>query len=223
MTLLPSIGLKKLPENDVLLVEEDLGSVKSTFVQIIGHNATKESKDVMYISTKRSKEDIFEQMSSIGLDGYSEKFNVLGDFNDQNALLYVLRKYNNQSVSQILHPHMQGMLDVDICIIDTFSSLFIEADVHTMVDTINSFIDAVRSNGTTFLLLSDMGIMHNRVENVMRSMVDGIIQFRTEYSGNKVNRYINIPKMRGVPPFNKMIPFNVTPTGITIDTRERIG
>jgi KaiC/GvpD/RAD55 family RecA-like ATPase len=54
-------------------------------------------------------------------------------------------------------------------------------------------------------------------------MVDGIIQFRIEYSGRKANRFINIPIMKGILPLSKMVPFNVTGDGITIDTRERNG
>jgi KaiC/GvpD/RAD55 family RecA-like ATPase len=54
-------------------------------------------------------------------------------------------------------------------------------------------------------------------------MVDGVIQFRTEYIAGKINRYINIPKMKGSIPLNKMIAYNVTSQGITMDMRERVG
>ena len=222
--VLTDIGLKQIPGNEVLLIEEDLGSIKSVFVQRIGFDAIKEGRKVLYISTKRSKEDVLEQMSVSGLNGNSERFAILGDFKDRIALLDMCHgELKRQHQYHLIDPSLQNISEVDICIVDTFSSLFIEEDVHTMVDALISLVNISRDSGTAFLLASDMGILSDRVERVMRSMVDGIIQFRTEYSGGKVNRFINIPKMKGALPLRKMVPFNVTGEGITIDTRERIG
>ncbi len=222
--VLTDIGLKQIPGNEVLLVEEDLGSIKSTFVQRIGFDAIKDGRKVLYISTKRSREDVLEQMSVSGLNGNSERFAILGDFKDRIALLDMCNgDMKRRHMYHLIDPSLQNISGMDICIVDTFSSLFIEEDVHTMVDALNSLVNISRDSGTAFLLASDMGILSDRVERVMRSMVDGIIQFRTEYSGGKVNRFINIPKMKGTLPLSKMVPFNVTGDGITIDTRERIG
>lgn len=222
--VLTDLGLKQIPGNEVLLVEEDLGSIKSTFVQRIGFDAIKESRKVLYISTKRSREDVLEQMSVSGLNGNSERFAILGDFKDRIALLDMChRDLKRRHQYHLIDPLLQNISGMDICIVDTFSSLFIEEDVHTMMDALISLVNISRDSNTAFLLASDMGILSDRVERVMRSMVDGIIQFRTEYSGGKVNRFINIPKMKGTLPLSKMIPFNVTGDGITIDTRERIG
>ena len=223
--VLTSLGLKEIPENVVLLVEEDLGSIKSTFVQKIGFDAIKNDKKVLYISTKRSRKDVLEQMSISGLDGNSERFAILGDFKDRIALLDMCHvdELKRRHLYHLIDPSLQNISEVDICIVDTFSSLFIEEDVHTMVDALNSMVSLSRDSSTVFLLASDVGILSDRVERIMRSMVDGIIQFRTEYSGGKVNRFINIPKMKGALPLSKMVPFNVTGDGITIDTREGIG
>ena len=222
--VLTDIGLKQIPGNEVLLIEEDLGSIKSTFVQRIGFDAISDGRKVLYISTKRSREDVLEQMSVSGLNGNSERFAILGDFKDRIALLDMCHgDMKRRHLYHLIDPSLQNISEVDICIVDTFSSLFIEEDVHTMVDALISLVNISRDSGTAFLLASDMGILSDRVERVMRSMVDGIIQFRTEYSGGKVNRFINIPKMKGTLPLSKMVPFNVTGDGITIDTRERIG
>ena len=223
--VLSGIGLKEIPENAVLLIEEDLGSIKSVFVQRIGSDAVRTGKKVVYISTKRSKEDVLDQMSAFNLNGNSERFAILGDFKDRVALLDMCHEdtIKRRELYHLIDPLLQNISDVDICIVDTFSSLFIEEDVHIMVDALNSLINISRNSSITFLLASDIGILSERVERIMHSMVDGIIQFRTEYSGGKVNRFINIPKMKGILPLSKMIPFNVTSDGITIDMRERVG
>lgn len=100
--------------------------------------------------------------------------------------------------------------------------LLVEEDTGIIKSALNSFIAISRAKRTTFLLLSDMFILTERSERLIRSMVYGRIQFITEYVGSRINRYINIHKIQGNPP-NKMIPFNVTARGITIDARERVG
>ena len=49
--VLTSFGLKNVPANVVLLVEEDIGDIKSIFFQKITSDALKTGKKVHYIST----------------------------------------------------------------------------------------------------------------------------------------------------------------------------
>jgi KaiC/GvpD/RAD55 family RecA-like ATPase len=78
-------------------------------------------------------------------------------------------------------------------------------------------------NGTTFLLLIDRGVLPERHENLVRAMADGVIEFTIVPEGDKLRHYINIPKMRGEFPRDKMLPFTVNEEGLLIDTRERHG
>ena len=95
---------------------------------------------------------------------------------------------------------LKGILDADICIIDTFPYLFMEEDTGIIKSAMSLFIAISRAKRTTFLLLSDMAILTERSERLIRSMVYGRIQFRTEYVGSRISRYINIHKMQGNPP-----------------------
>lgn len=225
--MLANLGLGNIPANMVLLVEEDIGDVKSVFVQMVAQELLRDMKKVVYISTARSREDVMGQMSLSLDDGnnMSNNFAILGSFDDLRSLLYICQKDEKMctDANRTQDPMLKNILDADICIIDTFSYLFMEEDTATIKSALNSFVAMSRENKTTFLLLSDMGILTDRSERIIRAMVDGIIQFRTEYVGSKINRYINIPKMPGNPPLNRMVPFNVTGKGITIDTRERVG
>ncbi len=54
-------------------------------------------------------------------------------------------------------------------------------------------------------------------------MADGVIQITTVTEGDKVKRYLNIPKMQGAQLLEKMLPFTITDEGFLIDTRERHG
>ena len=223
--VLTDIGLEEIPQNSVLLIEEDLGSIKSVFIQKVGFDTTKISKKVLYISTKRSKDDVLDQMSMFGLNGNSDGFTILGDFKDLTALLDMCHEdtLKHRNLYHLIDPSLQNISKMDLCIVDTFTSLFIDEEIHVLVDALNSLIDVSRYSNTTFLLAADTGILPERAERIMRSMVDGIIQFRTMHAGDRINRFINIPKLKGVLPIGKMIPFYITGNGISIDTRERVG
>ena len=219
------IGLEGNLQKGVLLIEEELGNIKSIFIQRIGFESIKLGKTVLYISTKLSKEDVLAQMSAFGMDGKSEMFTILGDFKDRTTLLNMC--YEDTPKYRKLYPSVasstQNISGVDLCIVDTLTSLFIDVETHVVVDMLNSFIDVSRHSDTMFLLAADMGVCPERVERIMRSMVDGIIQFRTIYAGDKINRVINIPKLEGVLLPERMIPYHMTSEGISIDTRERVG
>lgn len=227
--MLANLGLGNIPSNVVLLVEEDMGDVKSVFVQMVAQELLRDTKKVVYISTARSLEDVKDQMFPPASDdeknNLGNNFAILGSFDDLRSLLYICQKDEKMctDVNRMPDPMLKNILDADVCIIDTFSYLFMEEDTAIIKSALNSFVAMTRANKSTFLLLSDMGILTERSERIIRSMVDGVIQFRTEYMGSKINRYINIPKMPGNPPLNRMVPFNVTGKGITIDTRERVG
>jgi len=223
--VLTGIGLEEIPQKSVLLIEEDLGSIKSVFIQRVGFDALKIGKKVLYISTKRSKDDVLDQMSICGLNGNADGFTILGDFKDRTALLDMCHEdaLKHRNLYHLIDPSLRNISETELCIVDTFTSLLIDEEIHVLVDALNSLIDVSRYSGTTFLLAADTGILPERAERIMRSMVDGIIQFRTVYAGDRVNRFINIPKLKGVLPMGKMIPFYITGDGISIDTRERIG
>jgi KaiC/GvpD/RAD55 family RecA-like ATPase len=229
MHMLANLGLGNIPSNVILLIEEDMGDVKSVFVQMAAQELLRDMKNVVYISTARSSEDVKNRMYLTTSDDENNEsgknFTIVGSFDDLTSLLYICQKDEKMctGADRMPDPMLKSILDTDICIIDTFSYLFMEEDTGIIKSAMNSFIAMSRANETTFLLLSDMGILTERSERIIRSMVDGIIQFKTEYIGSKINRYINIPKMQDNPPLNRMIPFNVTARGITIDTRERVG
>ncbi len=198
--MLSKIGLKELPEKSVLLIEEDLGCIKHIFVQKIGFEAVKTGKRVVYI-TPKLKEDVNRQMSIYGLKQL-ENFEIIENFRDRGSLLDVCNG--------------------DVCIIDPFTSLFIDSDIDELINTLNSFMASSRKDNRIFLLTSDMGVIPGRAERIMRSLVDGVIQLLVAYSGDRINRFINILKLNGTQPLDRMIPFTVGEEGIAIDTRERI-
>ena len=226
LMVLTSFGLKNVPSNVVLLVEEDIGDVKSVFFRRISSDALKSGKKVFYISTRNSENDVRDEMNKFDSLVKPELFTTIGNFSDHVALLDMC--YKRHRLYNRLHGENNGSLlhninEADVCIIDMFAALFVHEDTEVISETIEALINISRKENITFLLSADMGILPERAEKIVRSMVDGVIQFRTEYISGKINRYINIPKMKGSIPLNKMIAYNVTGQGITMDMRERVG
>ncbi|AAM06472.1 TPA: hypothetical protein HA338_17115 [Methanosarcina acetivorans] len=212
--LLKSLGLGELPDNSLLLVEEDLGETKSIFLQRLVLDYLKKGQKVLYISTKRSAEEILEEIGFIGSKGEEiEELTVHGDLESRESLVEICNSLSAQGDAG----------PVNICVVDTFSFLFMEESLHDLINDLKLLLKTSRKCNITFYLASDMGVLQGREEHILRSMVDGIIQFRTEYPAGKVNRFINIPKMKRVPPIERLIPYKIKEGTISPDTRERVG
>jgi len=196
---LVNLTFEDLPKKSLLLVEEELGDVKRIFSLKIAAEAIKAGKEVVYI-TPKPKEDVDHQVSAYSIVG-NEKFKVIEKFTDGSRL--------------------QTVCSGDLCIIEKFTLMNISTDINHLVYILNSLADISRTKNSVFLLTSDMGIIPERTEKILRAMVDGVIQFTIAYEENRITRYINIPKLNGTAPADKMIPFTLDEHGITIDTRER--
>lgn len=222
--VLTNFGLSDVPQQVVLLVEEDIGDAKTIFFRNVTSEALQNGKMVYYISTKSSEKDLREQLAYFGLNGNNDNLTVMGNFTDPVILLDLCYK-RHKLCNLFSHNSLPlcNMTDMDICIIDSFSSLFIHEELESLTHALNSLITISRDTNTTFILASDMGILPERAEKVIRSLADGIIQFRTEYAADKISRYINIPKMKATIPPKKMMAYNITGQGIMVDNRERVG
>lgn len=212
--LLKSLGLGELPKNSLLLVEEDLGGTKSIFLQRLVFDSLKKGQKALYISTRCPAEEILEEIGVWSKAGEEmQELTVHGGLAGRESLVEICRSLSAQGDAR----------PVNICVVDTFSFLFMEEGLHCLINDLKLLLKTSRKCNITFYLASDMGVLQEREEHILRSMVDGIIQFRTEYPAGKVNRFINIPKMRGVSPIERLIPYKIKEGTIAPDTRERVG
>ena len=110
----------------------------------------------------------------------------------------------------------------DLVIVDQFSLYFLDTPLSELREGISRILAAAKT-GRVFFLLVDLGILPERHEALLRAMADGVIQITTVTEGDKLKRYLNIPKMQGARLIEKMLPFTVSEEGFLIDTRERHG
>jgi len=198
-------GLEIVPEKCVLCIEEDSGNTKSLFAALVSSERGKKGIAVNYL-TLRNREEIHRQIEQLNLK-VPEKLRVI-TISPQNSAQDI--------ITLIYEP------DIPLIIIDAFSVIFSEYTFNDLY-TLMFRMTLASHNGTTFLLLIDQGVLPERHENLVRAMADGIIEFTIVPEGDKLKHYINIRKMRGEFPRDKMLPFTVNEEGLLIDTRERHG
>jgi KaiC/GvpD/RAD55 family RecA-like ATPase len=194
-----NLTFEDLPKKSLLLVEEELGDVKRIFSQKIAVEAIRAVKEVVYV-TPKPKEEVDQQMSAYGV-AENEKFKVIEKFTDGSRL--------------------QSVCSGDLCIVEKFTLMNISTDPGHLLFILNSLADICREKNSVFLLTSDMGVVPERSEKILRAVVDGVIQFTVVHEDNRTARYIHIPKLNSTATADRMIPFTLDENGITIDTRER--
>jgi len=198
-------GLEMVPDNSVLCIEEQSGNIKSIYGIYVASEKARSGTVVNYL-TLQTRDDVLRKMASLRVPG-SDNLNIVE----------ILPGSAKHDVLALI-----GRPTAPLIVIDPFSVFFGEDSFSDLSSLLFSLISASRK-GTTFLLLVDTGVLPERQENLVRAMSDGIIQFVIVPEGDKLKHYINIPKMRGAFPSDKMLPFTVNAEGLLIDTRERHG
>jgi KaiC/GvpD/RAD55 family RecA-like ATPase len=198
-------GLEMVPDNSVLSLEEQSGNIKSIYALYVASERARQGVPSTYL-TLQSREDILSTMTQLRIPT-SDLIRII-ELPPDRARLDVLACIQNP--------------ETPLIIIDPFAVFFAEDSFSDLNNLLFSLMTASRK-GTTFLLLVDAGVLLERQENLVRAMTDGVIQFVIVPEGDKLKNYINIPKMRGTFPRDKMLPFTVSAEGLLIDTRERHG
>jgi len=198
-------GLEIIPDRSVLCIEEHSGNIKSIYAIYVATEWAKNGSRVNYL-TLQTREDVMKKMALLRIP---ESNNL--------TIVEITPAHAKQEVlTQISNP------GAPLIVIDPFSVFFAEDSFAELNTLLFGLISASRK-GTTFLLMIDCGVLPDRQENLVRAMADGIIQFVVVPEGDKLKHYINIPKMRGEFPRNKMLSFTLNEEGLLIDTRERHG
>jgi KaiC/GvpD/RAD55 family RecA-like ATPase len=193
-------SIERIPERSVVLIEEESGSMKDFFAHKVAITMAAEGKKVVYL-TSHFAEDITSSIRTYTFT-VPQTFQVIDGARPGDNLL--------------------GKCTGDLCVIDPFSSLFIDRSSADLVHLFSSMRELSRKGGS-FLLVSDMGVLPPQQEQLIRALSDGIIRFMAVVEGDKIKRYMRVLKMRGITPIDKMILFTVTDEGLQIDTRERLG
>ena len=184
-------------EKGTVLVEADSGVVHTFFAMKIAEEAARKQQSLLYFTPRRKEE-------------------VLKDFRLFRIPDIPMLEVRSAGSGKDLPAEYQA----DLCIIEKFSTLFAEAGTGDLMRALTVFSNATQAR-RIFILVSDAGILPQHLEKLLRASVDGVIQFLETAEGERIRRYIRIPKMPGFVTPDRMLPFTLTEEGIRIDPRER--
>lgn len=109
--------------------------------------------------------------------------------------------------------------NADLTIVDTFTLAIINVDIKEAIEVVRR----MQESGKSHILIHSGKCVDQRIDATLKFICDSFVEIKTDISGEKISRAINIAKLRGKRPYNKLIKFTVEAHGMQIDTREAFG
>jgi KaiC/GvpD/RAD55 family RecA-like ATPase len=192
--------LDLIPKDSLLVIEEETGARKEVYALGIAQERAGKGGRVRIV-TSRSSQDILSLMA-----------------------LYNIKAGGAIDIVSTPHPTDSALFsgEWDLLIIDRFPLFVLDQSDRWLHDMLLR-LAAMARTGKTIVLLMDLGVLNSGRENVIRTLADGVIQFRQAMEGDRVRWYLQIPKMRGMLPVDRLWYITITDEGIAVDTRERHG
>ncbi|MEM4292723.1 MAG: ATPase domain-containing protein [Thermoplasmata archaeon] len=190
-----------IPKKFIVLVCGHAGTMKSSFTYSVLYHSAKRGIKGMYITLEQSRESLLEHMQKLGFTDYvSENLIVvdlakvrkdIGMQPDQKeidwlgSLINALKAYKN-------------MFGCEIMVLDSLAALYSLTDFKNPRSDLFNFFEKIRDLGLTALLISEMPTDKQvfGLYGIEDFLSDGIIHLATEKSGNSVNLFLGVVKMR---------------------------
>jgi len=202
-----------LPEKSVVVVTGEPGSGYDIFAQQTLYQNALQGGKVAYFSTSRAPEALKEDLETFGWNIAPMQENGNWVFFDAHV----------PDVTQFLMEKIpKAMAEGRWVLIDSLSYLILTQKFRSIIDTVELLLNSAKKHwGIHFLLLTQK--MHDtETETTIQHLVDGVIEFSGQETAGGIDRRMKMKKMRRAVYEPRLIPFNITDRGITIETAVRI-
>jgi KaiC/GvpD/RAD55 family RecA-like ATPase len=202
-----------LPEKSVVLVTGEPGSGYDVFAQqILYQNALHKGK-VAYFSTTRAPDALREDLETFGWNLAPLQENRNWQFIDAHV----------PDVIQFLMEKIPiVMAEGRWVLIDSLSHLILTQKYRSVINIVELLLDSAKKYGGIHFLLLTQKMHSPETETTIQHFADGVIEFSAQESAGGIDRRIKIKKMHRAVYESRLIPFNITDHGITIETAVRI-
>ncbi|MBP2030554.1 KaiC/GvpD/RAD55 family RecA-like ATPase [Methanohalophilus levihalophilus] len=226
-----------VPPGTTILLLAEPGTSSEVFAQQFVYGGLTSGEEVYYFSSEHPINEIVEDMKNFGWDieGYIDTNQM--DFIDA----YSLRFYNvlpkhlsiDLSAKDFIKQNIDSMNLLKAVVneprkeryrgvIDSMSFFLRAYELSNVVEAIEVISSVGKATNAVQLILMTSGMHDTTVENTMKDICDGVIEFRMKERGSEVERSILIRKMRGMIPPSKTISYNITNKGIELETTTRV-
>jgi len=202
-----------LPDKSVVVMTGEPGSGYDILAQQIMYQHALHNDKVAYFSTSRSPDTIKEDFSTFGWDvtPLQEKGNWT---------------YYQASVGdaiQLLKENIpKAIAEGRWVLLDSLSYLVLTQKYYSVVQIVELLLESARKHGGIHFILLTQKMHDTETETTMQHLADGVMEFTAHETAGGIDRRIRIKKMRRAVYEPRLIPFNITERGITIETAVRI-
>ena len=202
-----------LPDKSVVVMTGEPGSGYDILAQQMMYQHAIRNDKVAYFSTSRSPDTIKEDFSTFGWDvaPLQEKGN------------WVCYKASVADAIQVLTENLpKAMAEGRWILLDSLSYLVLTQKYYSVVKTVELLLENARKHGGIHFLLLTQKMHGTETETTMQHLADGVMEFTANETAGGIDRRIRLKKMRRAVYEPRLIPFNITERGITIETAVRI-
>lgn len=193
------------------IIEDETGALSQILANQMGTYAEASGKRVGHLSIEESGLAGLAEESAMRRPTEGEDIPVGRSARGPQQLLGLGQRYV-----------VRENVDLDLIILDGLSVYLYDKTVREVIDVVKLIIAQVRQ-GRSFLVPMERTVIGERTSSYLEAHADSVIIVRTEISADRVLRTLQLQKMRGSYPSDKLIKFTLDENGIQVDTREFLG
>lgn len=202
-----------LPDKSVVLMTGEPGSGYDTLAQQIMYQQALHDEKIAYFSTSRQPETLREDMEAFGWNLAALEEQGRWSFNHVTV---------PDAIPVLTEKIPQAISEGRWVLLDSLSYLILTQKYGSVIKTVELLLDCARKHGGIHMMLLTQKMHDVETETTIQHLVDGVMEFSAQESTGGIDRRIRIKKMSRFVYEPRLIPFNITERGITIETAVRI-
>lgn len=225
-----------VPPGITILILAEPGAGSEIFAQQFAHGGLINNEEVFYFSSEHPVSEIVAEMEDFGwgekdelmdkiefIDAYAPRFyNVLPKNLMSNVSAKEFLKQGADSLNVLKTTVTKKHKGKYRGIIDSMSFFLRSYELKDVVEAIEIMSSVGKLSGAVQLILVTKGMHDSVIENTLKHVCDGVIEFHMKERGSEIEHTIMIRKMRGMITPSRTISYSLTHKGVELETTTRV-
>lgn len=225
-----------VPPGITILLLAEPGAGSEIFAQQFAYGGLVNSEEVFYLSSEHPIQEIASEMDEFGwgtkdelldkidfIDAYAPRFyNVLPKELISNVSAKDFLKHGTDPLNLLKSTVTKKRDGKYRGVIDSISFYLRSYELNDVVEAIEIMSSVGKLSGAVHLIIMTSGMHDSVVENTLKHVCDGVIEFRMKERGSEIEHTIMIRKMRGMITPNRTISYSLTHKGVELETTTRV-
>jgi len=202
-----------LPEKSVVVMTGEPGSGYDILAQQILYQNVLHGGKAAYFSTTRAPEALKEDFETFS-------WNVAPLQEKDNWMFFNV--YVPDVIQVLMEKIPKVVAEGRWVLIDSLSYLILTQKYRSVISVVELLLNSAKEQGGVHFLLLTQKMHDPETETTMQHLADGVMEFSAQETAGGIDRRLRMKKMRRAVYEPRLIPFNITERGITIETAVRI-